>query len=121
MRSTSENYENSDSRVKINNVNFRKSMELCANSDDSLQNSKFTSELNLLLAIILSTTIKTSKQNKSRLSDTNSNQRNIKTKQQQITGTRNVFERAGIKNFEEFIKLLFGLLGRNVLSCFCSL
>ena len=30
--STSENYENSYSRVKIDNVNFRKSIELCANS-----------------------------------------------------------------------------------------
>ena len=31
--STSENYENSFSRVKICNVNFRKSIELCANSE----------------------------------------------------------------------------------------
>ena len=28
----SENYENSYAQVKINNVNFRKSIELCANS-----------------------------------------------------------------------------------------
>ena len=70
------------------------------------------SELNLLLANVLSNTIQISKQNKSRLSDTNSNQRNIKTKQQQITGTRNVFARAGIKNFEEFINYYLVCSGR---------
>ena len=32
MRSTGENYENLCSRVKIDNVNFRKSVVLCANS-----------------------------------------------------------------------------------------
>ena len=34
MRSTSENYENLCSRVKINNVNFRKSVVLWANSGE---------------------------------------------------------------------------------------
>ena len=47
MRSTSENYENSDSRVKINNVNFRKSMELCANSGEQ-RIRKFKDKLNII-------------------------------------------------------------------------
>ena len=47
MRSTRENYENSYSRVKINNVNFRKSMELCANSGEP-RIRKFKDKLNII-------------------------------------------------------------------------